>query len=293
MVMNLAPVVIALAMAADPQAQEILPVRTEPLPSLSLQELPPWLADRGDGVHNSMFGTYTRKHELQVYLFYEYTVNHDEEYKPEELGFVGAKDFRAKRVDHEFLIFLAYGITEDLIVEFESAVWTKATQHKASGDTSAMPSTLSEHGLGDTEGQIRYRFIHESQAVPEFLAFFEYVLPLQKERKLIGTQDWELELGIQVTKGFSFGTFTAKISYAYDRAESKAELGEYALEYTKRLSDQWRIVLCVEGTQDEIEGIVEVQWMPAKNIMIKINNAVGLTSKAADWAPELGILISF
>src|SRR6185503_19111070 len=35
-VMNLAPVVIALAMAADPQAQEILPVRTEPLPSLSL-----------------------------------------------------------------------------------------------------------------------------------------------------------------------------------------------------------------------------------------------------------------
>src|SRR4030095_11954786 len=198
-VMNLAPVVVAWAMAAVPQAQEIVSVRTEPPPSMSLQDPSPWLYDRGEGVHNSMFGTYTRKNELQVYLFYEYTLNHDEEYKPEELGFVGAKDFRAKRVDHEFLIFLAYGITDDLIVEFESAVWTKAPQHKASGDTSAMPSTLSEHGLGDTEGQIRYRFVHESQGVPEVLAFFEYVLPLQKERKLIGTQDWELELGFQVT----------------------------------------------------------------------------------------------
>ena len=293
MLNSLASILLVCGAAAEPaQAQEIVSVRSEP-PAMSFQDLPPWLYDRGDGVHNSMFGTYTRKNELQVYLFYEYTVNRDEEYKPEEIGFVGTQDFRAKRVDHEFLIFLAYGITEDLMVEFESAVWTKATQHKASGDTSAMPSTLSEHGLGDTEGQIRWRFVHESQGVPEVLAFFEYVLPLQKERRLIGTQDWELELGFQITKGFSFGTFTAKISYAYDRAESKAELGEYALEYTKRLSDQWRIVLCVEGTQDEVEGIAEIQWMPTKNIMFKFNMAVGLTSKAADLAPELGILISF
>jgi hypothetical protein len=290
--MNLVPVVVAWAMAADPQSQEFV-VRSEPLPGMSLQEPSPWLYDRGDGVHNSMFGTYTRKNELQVYLFYEYTTNHDAEYKPEELGFVGTQDFRARRTDHEFLIFLAYGITDDLIVEFESALWTKATQHKASGDTSAMPSSLSEHGLGDTEGQIRWRFVHESAGVPEVLTFFEYVLPLQKERKLIGTQDWEFAIGLVFTKGFSWGTLSAKLSYSYDRAESKAEFGEYSIEYVKRLSDQWRIVLSVEGEQDEVEGIVEVQWMPAKNIMIKINNAFGITSKAADWAPEIGVLISF
>src|SRR5438034_3302288 len=33
----------------------------------------PYLADRGDGIHTSLFGTYVRKHELLVYLFYEYT----------------------------------------------------------------------------------------------------------------------------------------------------------------------------------------------------------------------------
>src|SRR5690242_3521818 len=107
MLVDLASVVIAWGLAADPQAQEIVSVRTEPFPSMSLQEPPPWLYDRGEGVHNSMFGTYTRKNELQVYLFYEYTLNHDQEYKPEELGFVGTKDFRAKRTDHEFLIFAA------------------------------------------------------------------------------------------------------------------------------------------------------------------------------------------
>jgi len=291
--MNLASVVIACALAAEPLAQEVVSVRTEPLPSMSLQEPPPWLYDRGDGVHNSMFGTYTRKNELQVYLFYEYTLNHDAEYKPEELGFVGNKDFQAKRVDHEFLIFLAYGITEDLMVEFESALWTKSTQHKASGDTSAMPSSLSESGLGDTEGQVRWRFVHEAEIMPEVMTFFEYVLPLQRDRKLIGTQDWEFSLGLVFTKGFSWGTLSAKVSYAYDRAEHKVQFGEYSIEYVKRLSDHWRIAVAVEGEQDEIEGIVELQWMPAKNIMIKINNAFGLTSKAADWAPEIGILISF
>src|SRR5262245_27028724 len=285
---------MAWGMAAEAaQAQEFI-LNPDSGPRMSLQGQPcPWLADRGEGVHNSMFGTYTRKNELQVYLFYEYTTNHDAEYKPEELGFVGGQDFLAKRVDHEFLIFLAYGITDDLIVEFESALWTRSTQHKAAGDTSAMPSSFSEQGLGDTEGQIRWRFIHESEGVPEVLTYFEYVLPLQKERKLIGTQDWEFTLGFVVTKGFSWGTISAKISYTYDRGERKAELGEYAIEYVKRLSDQWRLVLSVEGEQDEIEGIIEFQWSPAKNVMIKINNAFGITSKAADWAPELGILISF
>jgi len=262
---------------------------------MTVQEpaLPPWLADRGEGVHNSMFGTYTAKNEFQVYLFYEFTFNHDAEYKPSELGFVGNQDFLAKRTDHEFLIFMAYGITEDLMVEFESALWTRSTQHKAGADTSAMPFTLTEKGLGDTEGQIRWRFIHESAGVPEVLTFFEYVLPLQRDRVLIGTQAWEFSIGLVFTKGFSFGTLSAKISYGYDRGEKKAELGEYSIEYVKRLSDQWRLVLSVEGEQDEIEGIAEIQWMPTKHIMFKINMAVGLTSKAADYAPELGILITF
>ncbi len=254
----------------------------------------PWFQDREDGVHTSMFGTWIKEHELQIYVFYEFTLNHDNEYKPDELGFSPpGPDVRARRVDHEFLVFAAYGLTADIEIEFESALWTTATQTKAKSDTSNMPNHLTESGLGDTEGQVRWRFLHESEGVPQITAFFEYTLPLQKSKVLIGTQAWELAVGFVVEKGFSWGTLMAKISYAYDQGEHKAELGEYAIEYTKRLSDQWRLVLSVEGEQDEVEGIIEFQWKPWKNVMIKINNAFGITSKAADWAPEIGVLISF
>lgn len=283
MVIHLASVVLACGFGgSDPE-----------VPSRMSLEPPPWLADRGEGVHTSMFGTYIRKSEFQVYLFYEYSLNRDAEYKPEELGFAGTTDYFAKRTDHEVLLFAAYGITEDFAVELESALWTRATQRKAPQDTSAMPAMIRESGLGDTEGQLRWRFVRESEGVPEAMAYFETVFPLQKQRVLIGTGDWEFKLGVQVTKGFSWGTLAGRVSIAHDRGEGETEMGEYAIEYVKRLSGSTRIVLCVEGTQDEVEGIVEFQWWPWKNVMLKFNNAFGLTSKAPDWAPEVGILISF
>src|SRR5207249_11395313 len=124
-----------------------------PAPGTEEGKSRPYLADRGDGIHTSLFGTYVRKNELLVYLFYEYTRNRDAEYKPSELGFGLDRDFRGKREDHEALIFAAYGITDSLAVEFESAVYTTASQSKSRDDFSSMPQTFRESGLGDTEAQ--------------------------------------------------------------------------------------------------------------------------------------------
>ncbi len=57
----------------------------------------PYLADRGDGIHTSLLGTYVRKNELLVYLFYEYTRNRDAEYKPSDFGFASDSDFGPRR----------------------------------------------------------------------------------------------------------------------------------------------------------------------------------------------------
>ena len=70
-------------------------------------------------------------------------------------------------------------------------------------------------------------------------------------------------------------------------------LGEYAAEYLKRLSPKLRVLVAVEGDQDEVEQITEAQWFIRRNIYIKLNNSFGLTSKATDWAPELGVMFSF
>src|SRR5262245_26948491 len=115
-----------------------------------------FLADRGPGVTTSMFGTYVEHRELVLYTFYEYTLNRNQEYKPEELGFGDPHDYRARRTDHEALVFFSYGVTPDLAIEGESALWTTATQEKSPQDPSAMPSRLKESGFGDTEGQIRW-----------------------------------------------------------------------------------------------------------------------------------------
>ena len=71
-----------------------------------------------------------------------------------------------------------------LAVEFESAVFTTASQHKSSEDPSSMPQTLRESGLGDTEGQIRFRWFEETEKRPELISFMGVVFPLQKNKRL-------------------------------------------------------------------------------------------------------------
>ncbi|HET9939592.1 MAG TPA: hypothetical protein VFR25_00675 [Candidatus Eisenbacteria bacterium] len=257
------------------------------------EELPGYLRDRGTGVATSLFGTYVRGGELLVYPFYEYTVNKDQEYSPEELGFVGTQDYRGKNTEHEALIFLSYGLSENVAVELESALWTTATQHKSPDDPSAMPSEVTESGFGDTQAELRWRWWKESESRPEFWSYFETVFPFQKNRKLIGTQNWELIQGFGLTRGFHFGTLTTRASMEYQADEGKVAFGEYALEYLKRLSPKWRTVLAVEGEEDEVAAIVEVQRQLAPNAVLKLNNGFGLTDKAPDLAPEVGIVFSW
>ncbi|HSG99789.1 MAG TPA: hypothetical protein VLB27_07055, partial [candidate division Zixibacteria bacterium] len=122
--------------------------------------------------------------------------------------------------------------------------------------------------------------------------YFEIVYPLQKDKVLIGTSDWEFKLGTGVVRGFAFGTMTARAAFEYSRAEDKFELGEIAVEYLRRLSESWRIYLGVEANQDEAELITEAQWHLSRRAFIKLNNAFGITSKATDWAPEVGVVFS-
>ena len=73
---------------------------------------------------------------------------------------------------------------------------------------------------------------------------------------------------------------------------SRFDAGEYALEYLKRLSPGWRVYVGVEGVQDEVVLITEGQWHVSKRAFVRVNSAWGLTSKAPDWAPEIGIVFA-
>lgn len=266
-----------------------------PFQAFAEDDLPYYLGDRGKGTPLSMFGTYIEKGEFIIYPFYEYYYDQDAEYSPAELGHGPDKDYRGRYRAHEGLIFLGYGITENLAFELEAAVIT-ARQYRADDDTtslSTMPPKVEESGLGDVEGQIRWRWAGETPSRPEFFTYFETVFPLQEDKKLIGTQHWEYKLGVGLSKGFHWGTVTLRTAAEYSTEESKVEAGEYAVEYLKRISRLFRFYVGVEGSQDEVELIADLQFHILPKAFIRINNAFGVTSKATDYAPELGVLFYF
>jgi hypothetical protein len=254
--------------------------------------LPTFLKDRGTGIPTSMFGTYIEKDEVIIYPFYELYYDTDAEYKPADFGYDLEEDLQGKYQAHEGLIFLGYGLTDNLAFEFEASVIT-AEQHKAEDDTTVMPDVVKESGLGDVESQLRWRWSRETIGQPEFFSYFETVFPFQKKKNLIGTQDWELKFGAGLIKGFHWGTMTFRTAIEYSALESKVELGEYALEYLKRISTFFRFYIGVEGNQDELEFITDLQFHVTHYAFNRANNAFGITPKATDYAPEIGILFHF
>ncbi len=266
---------------------------TAPPAAAQTSPLPDYLSDRGTGLPTSLFGTYVRRGELLVYPFYEYTRTAAFEYKPSELGFAGGEDFLGKLVEREHLLFLAYGLTDRVSIELEGSLYTQATFDKAPDDPSAVPDRLEESGLGDVEGQVRWRWSEETPHRPELYSYFEVVFPSQKSKFLIGTQDWEYALGFGAIRGYRWGTVTGRVALAYDPEGSQVEIGEYAVEYLKRLSQHWRWVTAIEGESDEVSLILEAHWFLGRHAFLKLDNGFGVTEKAPDLAPEVGIVFSF
>ena len=252
---------------------------------------PPYLGDRGTGLPTSMFGTYIRRGELLVYPFFEYYLDDNMEYKPDELGYGVDDDFRGKYRASEGILFASYGFLDWLAVEVEAAVIT-ASLETSPDDHSGVPAKIEESGSGDVEGQLRVRWMRETASRPELYSYFEAVSPQQTDKVLIGTPDWEYALGAGLVRGFSWGTTTIRFAGEYSVEESKFDVGEYAVEYLRRLSPAWRVYAGIEGSQDETSLITEAQWHFTDWVFLKLNNGVGLTSKATDWAPEVGLMFS-
>jgi len=79
----------------------------------------------------------------------------------------------------------------------------------------------------------------------------------------------------------------------YDTGEKQVEPGEYALEYLNRISSSFRFFIMLEGSQDEVAIVPEIQWHINQSIFLKANTGIGVSSKATDLASEIGIMLSF
>jgi len=249
--------------------------------------------ERGDGIPTSLFGTYIAGGDFLVYPFYEYTKTSAFEYKASEFGLPGEADFLGKTVEQEWLVFLGYGLTDGLAVELEMALHASTSFDKAPDDPTAVPTHIEESGFGDVDVQLRWRWAKETERRPEMYGFFELTPPLQRTKQLIGTQEWEASLGFGVVRGYRWGTIGGRASIAWDGEDEKLDLGEYAFEYLKPVSPTWRLVGTLEGETDELSLIGEAQWQFCRLCTLKLNCGFGITQKAPDVAPEVGVLFRF
>ncbi len=255
---------------------------------------PDFLADRGDAIRTSLLATYIKPREFIFYPFYEYTKTSNYEYKASDFGFVGDVDYLGKKVDQEYLVFLSYAWNDSWMFEFESALHASAKFTKADNDpVAAVPREIRESGLGDTEAQVRWRYARETATRPEITIMFQAEFPLQRKKKILGTQAWGFGTGVILTKGYPFGTFSLRGQINHDRGDRETKFGEYAIDYLKKLSPQWTIALTLEGEESELSVIGEAQYALSRNATLKLNLGQGLTKKDRQFAPEIGVLFRF
>jgi hypothetical protein len=273
-------------------AAAVAAVGQEPAPASESTSLPVYLKDRGTGVATSMFGTYIRRGEVILYPYWEYYLDNNRQYSPSEFNLADTRDFRGRYRESEGLFFVAYGLTENLAFQAEIAA-ARASLEKSAADLSALPRRSEASGLTSIETQLRWRMRKEDERRPELWSYLDVVYPTNKRDLLIGTAGVEAELGFGITRGFRWGTLTARASGAYEGAsDTKWAVGEYGVEYLKRLSPRWRVLLGINGHETAFTLITDAQWHLHKNVFIRFNQEVGLTPDANDWEPQLGILFT-
>lgn len=253
-----------------------------------------YLRDRGPGVATSLAGVYIQKGELILHPFVEYARDHNREYQPRDFGVGPDVDFRGRSRHYAGQIFIGYGITDWLAVEVEGA-YLRETLDKSSRDTFPTPRRIDESGVSDIEAQIRLLPLRETAHRPELFAFLEFTARTQASKLLIGEPDWDLKPGVGFTRGFAWGTLTVRASGEYNRAGKNLDFGEVGVGYLKQLAPSWRVFLGVEGGEggamDEWEFLPGVQWRPTPALLIRLESSFGLSSKAPDWSPQVGLAL--
>jgi len=280
---------LAFALAVAPLLPTPAALAAEPVAGT----MPAHLRDRGTGVPTSQVGAYVRRGELFVYPAFAHARDHDFEYDPNEFGFAAPGEFKGRYRESRGLLAVAYGWTDRVAVELEANV-KRASLEKGAGDPSAFPARLEESGLGKVKARVNLRWLEERGRRPELFGYGELVAPHDSSEHLIGTENWIVNGGLGVIRGFQAGTVTFRAGFEWDTASaSPTDWQEIALEYLKRVTPSWTVygaLTVSEGDEGSVVG--ELQWRASRHVTLRLRSAYGLSPHGPDWAPEVGVRIA-
>jgi hypothetical protein len=250
--------------------------------------------DRGNGVTTSLLGSFVRPGQRMAYLFYECERDTTAAYTGEDLGLAGDEEYVGKSLEYQGVLFLAWGLTENVALEFETILHQRATLTRDPDDTTTgMPDRLVESRYGAIEAQLHWRLAQETAHRPEFFANCEVGPPDAGDMVLLGNQGWEVEAGVGAIKGFSWGAMAVRASVAYDTDSGDIDVGEFAVEYSRRWTEHLRFAAAVFGEPAELSVLGELQWRFRRNAFMRINAAAGVTHEAPDFGAQAGVVFAF
>src|SRR5256714_15275160 len=242
--------------------------------------------DRGPGIRTSMVETYVAPHQLLIYPFVAYTWDHNFEYQPASFGYRLNEDLLGHYRSSEAQLFVAYGIADWLAVEVEAS-HINARFDRSASDTSGMPARITESGVADFAGQVRFRLAREHGSRPEVFGSVELLPPQHGNKALIGDAQWAVKSEIGVVRGLSWGTMTFRTTVEYNRGDTHWDLGETSLEYLRQVSPAWRLLLAIEGGEGgppDAWGLVSPGNRGlARGLDLKLARGIGLVPKSTHW----------
>jgi hypothetical protein len=266
-----------------------------PLHGLQSSDKDNILKERDNGLPSSVYGMYVHPSEMLIYPFYEYGYDHNMEYQPSMFHGNSNADYLAKYKSTAEQIYLGYGVSDLLAVEFEAA-YLKATFDKSVSDSTSVPSRIKESGLTDYEAKICWRWAKETDHRPDICSFVEVTIPSNQNKLLIGDPDWDVKPGVIITKGYPWGILSFKTDLEFNREAKNIDVGETAVKYLRQLQPDLRLFLDIEGGEggapDEWVLVPGLQWYIAPTVSLQIYSPVGIFPKATDWSPQIGIQFS-
>lgn len=251
--------------------------------------------DRGPGLPTSQPGIYVERGEVLFDVFAVYTKDSDYEYLPDDFGFPSpVGEFKGNNRTDGGVVLAAWGISDRFAVELRAAA-TKAKLDKAPEDTTGMPDTTEESGLGDVRTRLTWRWLRENEHHPELWLFEDLLLPHDSGNPLIGTSDLTAETGIGLSHGARWGTMTYRASFLYEPgSETHIDFGDIAIEYLKRVSRSVSLLgdlLLVQGDEYYVTG--QVKWDLSPRVALSLLGKAGLSAAAVDTTAEGGIVFRF
>ena len=263
--------------------------------ALALVLAPPSAASVADGapepgVPTSLAGTGIARQELLVIPSFEHSRNRGFQYNPEEFGYGPGHDYHAERRTTEGTVFVGYGLTRNVAVEFEAGRGAVELR-KSADDTTAMPARLRESGTTGVTARISWLMRPESAGRAAWFGFVDASLPHDRARSLIGRRGVSWLVGVGAERTSRWGTVSARHSFEWDTASiSPLDWGEFAVSWNRDVRRHTRATGAIEGQLDEIWLVLQVDQALGRRLSARFRNGVGLTRTASGLAPEAGLM---